>query len=112
MIILLKKNPFLEKWHSVRPCSFAYSCHKRKRNHNTGICTNSRDQDSFDTTSATNLSNNPNKILLQTAVAAVSNFHSPANLINVQVIFDSGSQRSNISDKLRKRCRKSVPKTL
>ena len=57
----------LENGHSVKSCSLAYSCHKRKGNHNIAICTYSKDQDSLNTASATNLSNNPNNILLQTA---------------------------------------------
>ena len=91
----------LDKGHSVKFCSLADSCHKCKGNHNIAICTYSRDQDSLNTASATNLSNNSNNILLQTTAAAVSNFNSPGNSINVQVIFNSVNQRSYISWKLR-----------
>ena len=63
------------------------------------MCILSQDQGSLHTASATNLSNNSNNIILQTTTLAVSNFNSPGNLINVQVIFDSVTQRGYISDK-------------
>ena len=65
------------------------------------MCILSQDQDSLHTDSARNLSNNSNNIILQTTTSAVSNFNSPGNLINVQVIFDRVTQRSYISDKPR-----------
>ena len=73
----------LGKGHSVISCSLAYSCHGCKGNHNIAICTYSKDQDSLNTSSATNLLNNSNNILFQTVRAAVSNFNSLGNLINV-----------------------------
>ena len=87
--------------HSVKSCSLAYSCHKCKGNHNITICTYSRDQDSPNTAPATILSNNEYNILLQSGIAADSNFKSPGNLINVQVFFESGNQRSYVSGKLK-----------
>ena len=103
--LFLKDNKLcflcLEKEHSVKSCSLAYSCHKCKGNHNIAICTYFKNQDSLNTASATILSTNSNNILLQTATATVSNFNSSGNLINVQVIFGSGSQHSYMSDKLR-----------
>ena len=91
----------LEKGHSLKTCSLAYSCHKCNGNDNIAVCTYSRHQDSLNTTSATNLSNSSISILWQTAAATVSNFNSPRNLIKVQVIYDSVSQRSYICDNLR-----------
>ena len=70
---------YLEKGHSVKSCSLAYSCHKCKGNHNIAICAYPKDPDSLNTTSAKNLSNNSSNILLQTATVAVSNFNSPGN---------------------------------
>ena len=84
----------LEKEHSVKSCGLAYSCHKHKGNNNIATCTYSRDHYSLNSISVKNLSNNSNNFLLQTTTAAVSNFHSPGNFINVQVIFDSVSQRN------------------
>ena len=49
---------------------------------------------------ATNISNNRNNILLQTATAIVSNIHNLETL-TTNLILDSRSQRSYISSQLR-----------
>ena len=47
--------------------------------------------------------NNKNVVLLQTASVSVSGFENKIKIDNVQLLFDSGSQRSYISEDLRKK---------
>ena len=52
---------------------------------------------------ANNFSNNKNSVLLQTAAVSVSGFDNKRKVSNVRLLFDSGSQRSYISEDLRKK---------
>ena len=96
----------LEKGHAAYSCTLKnYSCKKCHRKHNIAICTFSKQntqkhfpstEERSETPSTTsNISTNKNNVLLQTATVSVSN--------NIQLLFDSGSQRSYISTEIRNR---------
>ena len=98
----------LKNGHSAKNCELKYSCNKCGGKHNISICTfkerrgdynNPINNKSQQATTA-NLSNNKNCVLLQTASVSVSGNDKRVN--NVQLLFDSGSQRSYVSKKLRK----------
>ena len=93
-------------------CKSNYICHKCKGRHHISICTFSKNenppqnittQTQGDGTGSisTNLSTNKNSILLQTALATIT---SPSEELQVEtrLLFDSGSQRTYISEHLRK----------
>ena len=54
-----------------------------------------------DTEISANISNNKNNILLQTASVSVYGVDNSNKLDNVQLLFDSGSQWSYASDRIR-----------
>ena len=106
---------YLQKGHSATSCKKHYSCKKCGRKHNISICTftnnttpspnpvNGTNQSNGTLATANNFSNNKNSVLLQTASVSVSGFDNKRKVNNVQLLFDSGSQRSYISEDLRKK---------
>ena len=97
----------LKNDHTANSCKIKYSCHKCGGKHNIAICTFSQNS-KFRTknhyveqTTTTNFSENMNSVLLQTATVSVCENKTPEKTHNVQLLFDSGSQRSFISEKLR-----------
>ena len=98
----------LEKGHSTVSCKLKYSCNKCGGKHNIAICTFSKNEtnpslpvSAADAETSTNFSTKKNKILLQ--IPSVSVYGVDNNkLDNIPLLFYCGSQRSYISDKLRK----------
>ena len=107
----------LRKGHSAALCKKHYSCKKCCGKHNISICTftnnttlspspnpvDGTNQSDSTLATANNFSNNKNCVLLQTASVSVSGFDNKRKVNNVQLLFDSGSQRSYISEELRKK---------
>ena len=98
--------------HLATSCKSSYICHKCNGRHHIRICTfsknenppqNNTTQTQGDRTGSlfTNLSTNKNSILLQIALATIT---SPSEELRVEtrLLFDSGSQRTYISEHLRK----------
>ena len=99
---------YLEKGHSAVSCRLKYSCNKCGGKHNIVICTFSKDKinpsppvSAADAETSTNFSTNKNNILLQTASVSACGVDNN-KLDNIPLLFDCGSQRSYVSDKLRK----------
>ena len=102
----------LEKGNSAGTCKLKYVCNKCNGKHNIAICTFSKDKANIPknenaqnnaqdlTTTTTNVSNNKNNVLLQTATVSISGVDNKKQFDNVQLLFDSGSQRSYISEEL------------
>ena len=94
-----------KKGHLANTCSEKYSCRKCHRRHNIAICTFSKPganpvNNNSQLSSQNNLSDNKNNVLLQTATVQISaNFQIPKTE-TVNIIFDSGSQRSYITNDL------------
>ena len=94
--------------HVAKNCNWDYKCKKCNGQHNVSICTFSNNQgDRFNSndengenSSSNNLPTNSGSILLQTTYTKVLNF-STQKEAKVCVLFDTGSQRSYISDELR-----------
>ena len=104
----------LEKGHAAYSCTLKnYSCKKCHGKHNIAICTFSKQntqkhfpstEERSETPSATsNISTNKNNVLLPTATVSVSNTDNTRTANNIQLLFDSGSQRSYISTEIRNR---------
>ena len=101
--------------HVVKNCNWDYRCKKCNGKRNVSICTFSNNQgDRFNSndengenSSSKNLATNSGSILLQTAYTKGSNF-STQKEAKVCVLFDTGSQRSYISDELRNYLKLSV----
>ena len=98
----------LEKGHLELSCKLEYSCNKCGGKHNIAICTflknKTNPSPSLSTTNAktsTNFSSDKNNILLQTASVSVCGVDNN-KLDNVPLLFDCGSQRSYVRNKLRK----------
>ena len=117
--------------HLASACKSNYKCHKCNGRHHISICTFSRQRTNNypvnqgdgtplvqpqltptpvppqpqqpPTSLTTNFSSNKNNVLLQMATANVSNLTSNPISEDVQIVFDSGSQRTYVSDSLRKR---------
>ena len=117
--------------HLASACKPNYKCHKCNGRHHISICTfscqrtNNSPVNQGDgtllvqpqptptpvppqaqqppTSTTTNFSRNKNNVLLQTATTNVSNLTRNPISEDVQIIFDSGSQRTYVSDSLRKR---------
>ena len=92
--------------HVVRNCKSSYLCRKCGGKHHISLCSkDSANHDSVNTSpdiTCTNHVGAANGILLQTAFSEVSNSFSSI-CHSAKILFDSGSQRSYISDDLRKR---------
>ena len=107
----------LQKVHSAASCKKYYSCKKLVGKHNISICTftnntilspspnqvDGTNQSNGTLATANKFSNNKNSVLLQTASVPVSGFDNKRKVNNAQLLFDSGSQRSYISEDLRKK---------
>ena len=95
----------LKEGHLANGCSEKYSCQKCHRRHNIAICTFSKPganpvNNNSQLSSQNNLSDNKNNVLLQTATVQISaNFQIP-KAETVNIIFDSGRQRSYITNDL------------
>ena len=84
--------------HLASQCVSKYLCRKCEGKHHISICTFEKKQDH----TSTNFSSNKNNVLLQTAFVEVKNLeHSKKD--NVHILLDSGSQRTYISERLRKK---------
>ena len=88
-------------------CKPSCKCRTCNGNHHISICTFEKRDDSVKTENqndteetTTNFSNNKNEILLDTASSIVSYLNSSERK-NTLLLLDSGSQSSNISEKLR-----------
>ena len=106
-----------DKNHLVSACKANYSCNKCKGRYHISICTFSKprfnppqdvpqdNQPSIPSqppikqpqVTSNNFSSNKNNVLLQTATAPVSNLNKNSQFEDVQILFDSGSQRSSVS---------------
>ena len=116
-ILKQNKNCFIcfDFGHVAKNCNWDYKCKKCNGKHNISICTFSNNQgDRFisndengENSSSNNLATNSGSTLLQTAYTKVSNF-STQKEAKVCVLFDTGSQRSYISDELRNYLKLSV----
>ena len=85
--------------HYAKDCPTKYSCHKCQGRHNISICPSSlkkKGRTDIEKTHNGHVSS-CNGILLQTAKAKVSDTNN-LSTINARVLFDSGSQRSYVSD--------------
>ena len=120
-----------DKNHLVSACKANYSCNKCKGRHHISICTFSKPrsnppqdvpQDNQPSTpsqppikqpqvTSNNFSSNKNNVLLQTATAPVSNLNKNSQFEDVQILFDSGSQRSYVSNSLCKRLKLPILRT-
>ena len=95
----------LKEGHLANTCSEKYSCRKCHGRHNIAICTFSKPganpaNNNSQLSSPNNLSDNKNNVLLQTVTVQISgNFQIPKTE-TVNIIFDSGNQRSYITDDL------------
>ena len=108
---------YLQKGHSAASCKKHYSCNKcggkhdisiRRFTNNTTLSPSPNPVDGTNQSDGTlatanNFSNNKNSVLLQTAAVSVSGFDNKRKVSNVRLLFDSGSQRSYISEDLRKK---------
>ena len=83
----------LNKGHLFKNCQSKYLCHKCNRKHHVSICTG--DKQSENTTHIT-FASVTNSVLMQTASAEISNLYSE-HKSNTRILFDSGSDRSYIS---------------
>ena len=100
----------LKEAHLANTFSEKYSCRKCHGRHNIAICTFSKPtanpvNDNSQFSSSSNLSDNKNNVLLQTATAQILGNFQISKTETVNIIFDSGSQRSYITEDLRKRLR-------
>ena len=93
--------------HFAKIFNSSYKCRKCNGKHRISICTFEKRDKSVKTESqndteetTTDFSNNKNTILLQTALAVVSNLNSSERK-NTLLLLDRGSQRSYMSEKLR-----------
>ena len=91
--------------HVAKQCTSNYICKKCNNQHEISICNFDKGfklnkQQNGSTTS--NFPNSQNNILLQTAFAEVFDLTQQTKT-NVNILFDSGSQRTYISSELRKR---------
>ena len=93
--------------HLAKMCKPSYKCRNCNGKHHISIRTFEKRDKSVKTESqndteetTTNFSNNKNTILLQTALAVVSNLNSSERK-NTLLLLDSGNQRSYMSEKLR-----------
>ena len=126
--IILKRDKrcftCLKKGHNAEQCD--KSCRKCKRRHNQSICPeqtinsprnttkpphyesgeqSARDNEISSTTTATTTSENANvehRVLLQTATAIATNEEGTKST-TIRLLFDDGSQRSNVTDSLQSR---------
>ena len=98
----------LKEGHLANTCSEKYSCRKYHGRHSIAIWTFPKPGanpviNNSQLSSSNNLSDNKNNVSLQTATAQISgNFQLPKTE-TLNIIFDSGSQRSYITDDLCKR---------
>ena len=77
--------------HSIAICTFS--------KHKTNILNNENSQNNAqDLTTTTIIYHNKNNFLLQTATVSISRVDNKKQFDNVQLYFDSGSQRSHISE--------------
>jgi hypothetical protein len=99
----------LRKNHLSKECCSTTRCHQCKGKHHTSICDRSIGTESqvatkplaaAQTASTSMYADVRTPVLLQTARAIVSNPYEPDCRTEVQLIFDGGSQRSYITDRL------------
>ena len=81
----------LKKGHVSKNCDSKYKCNKCSSRHHILICDNLKKK------TALNVSTNKNSILLQTAIAQVSTVESISSGL-VRILFDTGSQRSYVTN--------------
>ena len=91
----------LKSGHVSRNCTSKYSCNKCDKRHHISICKKDSNNDDHGTTHTTH-SNISSDILLQTAKCFISNLEEEKGGLT-RLMFDSGSQRSYITEDLRKR---------
>ena len=114
-ILKQNKNCFIcfSIGHTAKNCTWEYKCNKCNGKHNICICTfsvnqekpnfnpqNANPQQNENNSTANNLVNNRGNVLLQTAYVNVSDL-SVQKETNAIVLFDSGSQRTYISNELK-----------
>ena len=87
----------LRKGHMGRNCESSYECNKCSGRHHISLCENPAKHSIVN-----NYCTNKNNILLQTATAQASAVNSKLHH-SVRLLFDTGSQRSYISNKVRSR---------
>ena len=116
-----------EKSHVASSCKQNYKCNKCNGRHHISICTFSKQMNSPQTpqngqsqnsqsapatpdqdSSSNNSSTNRNNILKQAATASISNLVKNSVTTDVQVIFDSGSQRTYLNEALCERLKSPV----
>ena len=90
----------LKKGHVSKNCKSSYKCFKCQNRHHISICED--DNKNGDQTIITFTNKVNNNILLQTAKGKVSSV-GINKYCDVRILFDSGSQRSYLTDDLRKR---------
>ena len=89
--------------HTAHSCTWEYKCNKWNGKHNIGICTFEKATSRFENQinpSSNNLANSQGNVLLQTAYVKVGDLHSQKDT-KVNILFDTGSQRSYISQELK-----------
>ena len=113
---LLRQNRMcficLKQGHTANRCLKKYNCFKCSGKHHISICYKGRNTSSVQNSKeeeikekgrnsfVTQTSSNNNKILLQTAQARVSSLNNEQKK-NIKLLFDSGSQRTYVTEKLR-----------
>ena len=108
MVSWRRFSVYLNKGHLANTCSEKYLCRKYHGRHDIVKCTfckpaTNPDNNNNQLRSSNNLSVNKNKVILLTATAQNSGSLKIPKTETVNIIFDSGSQRSYTIDNLRKR---------
>ena len=105
-ISLLRKQPrcfiCLRSRHISRKCSSSYICRKCGKKHHISICnTVPTEEENKQTTLHTETVNPIINVILQTSRGFISNVDSKTKGVNCCLLFDSGSQRTFITNELR-----------
>jgi len=91
----------LGKGHLFRDCQSKYSCNKCKRRHHVSICTGEAQSDNI---AHATFASVEKSVLMQTASAKIANIFNERQS-DTRILFDSGSDRSYISQELCDRLR-------
>ena len=89
----------LRNGHIARDCKSDYKCNKCTKKHHISIC--DAEERKVEKTS-NNFANNKNNVMLQTAVGQIYDVNSERFVMS-RLLFDTGSQRTYITDSLRRR---------
>ena len=104
MITILRKHPrcfiCLQSGHISRNCQSSYLCKLCNLRHHISICKKQHEDAASEGSNVNHTGVNVSNILLQTAKAKVSDIKGCASSVT-RLMFDSGSQRSYISQEIR-----------